>query len=100
MPLDQSSKQHQTSKDIIKLDSILQDKLYSTFFAIASVIMHLDRKIISVIRDKSFWDVPIPSSASWRRQGILAIRVQASPSMSFWTDCWLDGGNLIDQFGD
>lgn len=96
MPLDQSSKQHQTSKDTIELASILQDKFYSTFLATASVIMHLDRKIISVIRDKSFWDVPILSSASWCRQGILAMRVQARLSMPFWTDCWLDGGNLID----
>ena len=61
-----------------------------------------------LIRDHSFWDIPIPNNCSWTWRKILQLRVEIRPFIrhiigdgqhtSLWFDTWLPFGPILPQF--
>ena len=57
-----------------------------------------------------FWDISVLTNASWGWKCIIALRPYALPHIKlligngrltqFWTNPWLSGGRLKDQYGD
>lgn len=64
----------------------------------------------TLIRNKNFWDLKIPSECSWRWKGILSTRIVALQNLqiligngrmtNFWFDPWLPSGRLYDLFDE
>ena len=63
-----------------------------------------------LIRDHSFWEIPIPHNCSWTWRKILQLREEICPLMrysigngistSLWFDPWLPFGPIVPTFGD
>ena len=63
---------------------------------------------VHLIRDHSFWDLPIPSNCSWTWRKLLQLRAEVRPFIrhiigdgrhtSLWFDTWLPFGPILPQF--
>jgi len=63
----------------------------------------------NLLKGKSFWQVPFPTSCSWSWKKLLKLKAVAKEFIRFsvgdgsrislWFDCWHPNGRLIDRYG-